>query len=166
MTAFRPALTALIVAGALVSLPTLAQAAKFYKWVDAQGVTHYTEKAPANAKTTAVKVGDTTSSDAEDDIKQLEARRAALAADKKKAAEAAAKTPTESNANTSKQQAENCEIHRKNLAVLKTGGRITTKDDNGEPHHLSPEEIQKQITASENAITQCEASAASASPTR
>ncbi len=147
---------AVMMAGMLASLPAPAQAAKFYKWVDDQGVTHYTEKAPEGTRTTTVRVGDTTSSDAEDEIKQLGERRAATEAEKKKAADNAAGAPKAPSADERKRQQENCDLHRKNLAVLQAGGRISTADAQGERNYLSPEEIQAQTKISADEIKRCE----------
>ncbi len=150
------AIVAMMVVGALAALPAPGQAAKFYKWVDEQGVTHYTEKAPEGTNATTVRVGDTTSSDAEDEIKQLGERRAATEAEKKKAAENAPKTPAAGAADERKRQQENCDQHRKNMAVLQAGGRISTTDEKGERRYLSPEEIQAQTKTSEDEIKRCE----------
>ena len=76
-------LALILAAGMAVS--GAAWAEKVYKWVDAEGVTHYGEAAPKDTTATKVKVSDTTSSDAEDEIDRLDKNRATAKAAREQA---------------------------------------------------------------------------------
>lgn len=145
-----------LVAASAVAVVVPAYAGKYYKWVDAQGVTHYTEKAPENApkeaRVTTVKVGDTTSSDAEDEIKALAEKRSAAA--KPKTADGATSTPPAKDAIERNQQL--CDQHRKNLATLKSGVRVMIKDEQGNSNYLNGEQLKQQMETSEIEVRRCE----------
>lgn len=155
MTGIRSALPIAVMAMvAALSGPVFADA--IYKWVDDKGVTHYGEKAPKNVKSSTVKVGDTTSSDADDEIKKLNAKRAASAdAEKKAAADAASRKGATAPGDTSKTTAV-CDQHRKNLETLKSGMRVRAVGDDGKPHELGQDEINSQIKVAEDALKACE----------
>lgn len=154
MTRFRSTLAVIVAAGAVALLAPTAQAGKFYKWVDEKGATHYSEKAPAGTKSTTVKVGDTTSSDAEDEITALNKRRNAANAEKQKAADDAKDAASGQDEN--EQNKKLCDQHRKNLATLKSGTRILTKDAQGNQKYLSPEEVAAQLKISETEVQRCD----------
>lgn len=149
----------LALAGAL-AIP--AGADPIYKWVDDKGVTHYGEKAPADAKSAKVKVGDTTSSDAEDEIKRLNERRSAAEAAKKKAEEggdsgAGTKAGSAAPSADDKARASTvCDQHRKNLEALKSGKRVRALGDDGKPRALNQDEVAAQIKFAEDELQRCE----------
>lgn len=132
-----------------VALAAPAHAEKFYKWVDEKGVTHYGEKAPENAQSSTVKIGDTTSSDAEDEIKRLNERRSTTT---RKAEEGAAASTPAASAEKNKTA---CEQHRKNLDSLKSGKRIRSLGADGQPRDLSAEQIAAQIKFAEDELNRC-----------
>ena len=68
-------------------LSPASHAGKFYKWVDAQGVTHYGENPPDTETAAVVNVKTGASSDQKQAIEQLE--------EKRKATEAAKQAPEE-----------------------------------------------------------------------
>ncbi|MFZ5757706.1 MAG: DUF4124 domain-containing protein [Pseudomonadota bacterium] len=152
MPGFRTALFAGLAIAAAVSVP--AQAGQFYKWVDDQGVTHYGEKAPDGARAAPVSIGDTTSSDADSEIKRLDEKRAAAADARKKEAEAAAgKPPVPASERERINQL--CDQHRQNLNTLKSGGRVVTKDEKGNKRYLTDQEKADQAKFSEGEIQRC-----------
>lgn len=153
---FFPGALALVVA--MVFSPVTAHADKIYKWVDANGVTHYGEQAPKEkaAEAARVKITDTTSSDADAELEKLnkarESRRqstmgedeADLAAQGRKANE------------TDEANRKACEAHRKNLEALKSGKRARALGPDGKPRAISEEERQAHIKLAEDELKRCE----------
>ena len=156
MTGIRSALPiAALALAACLSGPVFADA--IYKWVDDQGITHYGEKAPKNVKSSTVKVGDTTSSDADDEIKKLNDKRAAATNAEKSGSDAGSKVAPQSPATDTKtRNAAVSDQHRKNLETLKSGKRVRATGDDGKPHELGPDEIASQIKVAEDALKSCE----------
>jgi hypothetical protein len=64
----------LFLGGALLALSSLSPAAKFYKWVDDKGVTHYDAQAPQGANTTEINTRATASSSQSEAIEALETK--------------------------------------------------------------------------------------------
>lgn len=151
----RTCLPAVTLGALLAALALPAGAESFYKWVDEKGVTHYGEKAPEGAKTAKVKVGDTTSSDADSEIKRLDGKRTAEQEAKKKAAEEAAGKPA-TPASERERINQLCDQHKKNLANLKSGARLATKDEKGNKRALSDQEKADQLKFSEGEVQRCE----------
>ncbi len=125
---------------ALLLAPT-SQAAKFYKWVDSQGVTHYGQNPPDTETASEVNVKTGASSDQKQAIEQLEERR--------EAAEAARQTPEEKESEVEAKNREimknNCKIQRQNLAQLKANRRIKETDADGKVRYLDEEDIKKRV---------------------
>lgn len=144
----------LFTAAALALALVTPAGAAIYKWVDEKGVTHYGEKAPEGAKPAQVKVTDTTSSDAEDEINELNARRNAEAEARKKAAEGGAgKAPSAEDIALHNQA---CAQHRKNLEALRSGKRVRMAGDDGKPRALSDEDVAAQTRFAESELQRCE----------
>lgn len=119
-----------------------AEAAKFYKWTDEQGATHYTVEAPpAGAKASEVRIKTSSVTDAEEPQPAAAAGAKAAPAkakgdDKAKAkdekAEAAPKDPA--------QYAEKCKGLRANLKAMEEHARVKETTDSGEVRVLTDEE--------------------------
>ncbi len=125
-----------------LTLATGAQAGKFYKWLDEDGVTHYGENPPDTETATVINVKSGASSDQQQAIDRLEAQRKA-AAD-----EAKADVPTEEDEIERRNReimANNCKIQRSNLGQLKANRRVKTTDENGEVRYLDEQEIAQRI---------------------
>ncbi|PIE41408.1 MAG: glycosyltransferase [Gammaproteobacteria bacterium] len=131
------------------SVQTLA--AKYYKWVDENGTTHYTAQPPASGEGEVIKVKTGASSDKEAAMKRLEERRAKLQQQTMQQ-----NSPAAEDAETSKRNAEitrkNCEIYQKNLKTMQEHSRIRITDENGEPKVLPEEERQQKINEAEEYI--------------
>ncbi|MFZ5722055.1 MAG: DUF4124 domain-containing protein [Pseudomonadota bacterium] len=137
---------------------TTPAGAEIFKWVDEKGVTHYGEKAPEGVAPAKVKVSDTTSSDAEDEIKRLEDRRAASRAEaqapKGGAASPSEKTPAANDTRTRNTTA--CEQHRKNLEALQSGKRIRLVGEDGKARALDDETRAAQLKFAQDELARCE----------
>lgn len=132
----------LLVVFTLMSNP--ASAGKIYKWVDAEGVTHYTQHPPKDQsiEKEQIKIKNKKPHGADEAAEKLESNRKALlesAADRK----TSSKTDPE---DAERQEAidKNCQIARDNLKQLKEHARVREAGEDGELRYLSEEEHQKR----------------------
>ena len=126
----------------LLLLSTSALAGQIYKWVDAQGVTHFDAQPPAGQNSTPI------------ETKSQPAPAAPKSSapsgsdDKQKAADAKVKQEvTEVQQRTD----EFCDQARTNLAQLTNNPRVRQEVD-GETRRLTEEERQAKITETKSAI--------------
>jgi hypothetical protein len=133
--------------GALMfALSAPLMAAQVYKWVDAQGVTHFGAQPPqgAEAATVDTKVAPPPSGF------PLPPRPAPApapsASDKQKAADEKVRQEV---AQQEAERARYCDTLRTNLAQLKNNPRVRVADDDGEMRRIPEEERQARITQTE-----------------
>lgn len=139
-----------------------AHAAKFYKWTDDKGVTHYTiDPPPAGAKSSEVRIKTQSYSDAEEAApaapgKAAGAGKPAAAKDKPAAAPAKAGGKKEEAAvpPAPERYAERCKSLRTNLETIQAHAQVRETDDKGETRMLTNEEksartedLQREIKA-------------------
>lgn len=133
-----------------------AHAAKFYKWTDAKGVTHYTiDPPPPGAKSSELRIKTQSYSDAE------EATPAPAAGPKSKA-DAAKEKPAPSGKTKEEKPvppaperyAERCKTLRANLETIQAHAQVRETDDKGQTRMLTAEEktartddLQREIKA-------------------
>jgi Domain of unknown function (DUF4124) len=114
----------------------LAAKGKIYKWVDNQGVTHYSANPELNNPAEIIKPKTGHS----DPVTYT-----------------APTTPNTKN-QTAKQESqkdpERCESARKNQSTLKTFSRIKTKGEDGEYYYLSQDEQQQKLNEAEQAVAE------------
>lgn len=123
-------------------------AAPVYKWVDAQGTTHFSAEPPANQKAESINTNSFQPKVAEKTAAQIESEKA----------QASAKTQAEIDREVRKKVVEEeaalkkyCTDIRYNLAQLENNPRILTEID-GKPTRLKEEERQARITEIKQAI--------------
>lgn len=133
---------ALCMASVLLANPSFA--AKIYKWVDEDGITHFSEHPPKNTQTTVIKPKVGHSEPVNYD--------SGAPADDKTAAEAAAQRQAEEDLAQALKDPTRCEAARKNMETLQNFGRVKVKGEDGEFHYLSPEEQQERIQSTQQAI--------------
>lgn len=133
----------------LLALSTPAIAGQVYKWVDAQGVTHFGSQPPQDQSATAVNTAAPAAKPAEK-AEPAEAPSFQSIADPEQAAidekvrqEVAAKEV---------ERKKYCESVRTNLAQLENNPRLRMEID-GEVRRLSEEERQQRIAESKKAIS-------------
>lgn len=128
-------------------LSSTAMAGQIYKWVDAQGVTHFSEQPPqgqqANTVNTATPPPPTPEPKPAPTFKDIAdpQQAAADAKVKKEVAEQEA------------QRLKYCETQRNNLAQLENNPRVRV-EDGGEMRRLGEDERQQRIADSKKAITE------------
>lgn len=123
--------------------------AKWYKWVDEKGQTHYSETPPptsTNASTVElIKAGGSKPSQQAEAIEKLEKRRKTLLENASQRTES--KNDASADLAKSKQQEarqKNCETAKNNLAQFQSGGQIKMKNSDGEYEYLDQDAIEKQ----------------------
>lgn len=129
----------------LLLLSTSALAGQIYKWVDAQGVTHFDAQPPAGQSSTPI---ETKSTPAPAPATAPKSSAPAGTDNKQKAADAKVKQEvTEVQERTD----EFCDQARTNLAQLNNNPRVRQEVD-GEMRRLTEEERQAKITETQSAI--------------
>lgn len=151
---------------ALAFSATPALAAKFYKWVDANGVTHYTaEPPPADAKAKAgqVRVSGPRATETEEPAADGTAGAATPApgaaaapsrpADAAKAkGEAGDKEKDKKPAAGNERYAEKCKRLRSDLQAMEEHARVKESDDKGNVRVLTDEEKNERMDATQRQI--------------
>lgn len=131
----------------MLALSAPAMAAQVYKWVDAQGVTHFGAQPPEGAKASSVNTSVAPPpSPSGFPLPPKPAPAAPAIDEKQKAADEKVKQQV------AQQEAERmkyCDTLRTNLAQLKNNPRVRIADDNGEIRRIPEEERQQRITQTE-----------------
>lgn len=122
-------------------LASSVQAGDYYKWVDAKGVTHFSEK-PAPGSD-AKKIGTAT--------KYSEAQAAADAAAQEAAASEAAAQAAKPADNP--QNAENCKLAQDRLKSLRSGQRIRLVGADGKFSYLDENQVKEEMEKTQAVIT-------------
>lgn len=134
----------LLLITALCLLTGLASAQTFYRWVDSNGITHYTTTAPTDQKSASLDVVTGTrhptinKSQTDDKTDQASASQAS---DEKDA-------PVN-------QFLANCKTYRSNLALLQSDAVLTVKGEDGKPRMLTDKERAQRLTNVESMLTAC-----------
>lgn len=116
-------------------LSTLAGAETVYKWVDDEGVTHFTAHPPKNRKSDAMRTS-TGRSEPIDYSKQFPQEGSNNA--QSNVAESPRGAPSQEELD------EACRRARENLKMIEEGRRIAVTDDNGEQRYLDQQEIDQR----------------------
>lgn len=127
-----------------------AEAAKFYKWTDDKGVTHYTiEPPPAGAKSSEVRIKTRSYSDAEEPVPAAAGKgpKPAPGASGQRAAPAKPDAAKEQKADTRtpEKYAEKCKNLRANLQSMQEHARVKVQEGGGEPRLLTDAEKNSRL---------------------
>ena len=132
-----------------------AVAAKFYRWTDDNGVTHYTQTPPPEGVQSKEVRTMGPSSDQDAELERLQQQRQQADAARQRQAKQQAEAEKETKAPDQATQ-ERCEQHRKNLDELRNRPVVRTTDpDTGEVITLDDEGRQKMIQETEEALKLC-----------
>lgn len=147
--------------GLLLATTVVSAAEKFYKWTDAEGVTHYSEGPPPDSATnaSAVKVHTKLPSGSATAAENLQKQRDGSSKtdkDKKdgkdtKTATTPASPPAAANKTTEK-YAEKCKQLQANLTTLQEHARVKVKDEKGEERFMTPEEKDGRLDSTQREI--------------
>ncbi|KAF1070104.1 MAG: hypothetical protein GAK45_00902 [Pseudomonas citronellolis] len=137
----------IVLGSLLLALCSPVMAAKVYKWVDAQGITHFGEQPPTGIDATSVNTN-SAQPPASGFPLPPKAVPAPLpsADDKQKAVDDKVRQQV---AQQEADRAKYCDSLRNNLAQLKNNPRVRIADDNGELRRIPEEERQGRITQTE-----------------
>lgn len=125
---------------ALLSMSSLATANTFHRWVDENGVTHYSKTAPEGRQSEAVNT--TTGTNSQQPTPMAEP----APSDDAKA----------SNSSADEVQAKWCQQHRENLDILKNKDRVQQQDpETGEMRILTEAERADMIQQLETQLDGC-----------
>jgi uncharacterized protein DUF4124 len=121
-----------------------ASAAKYYKWQDEKGLTHYTAIAPEGRTNEVINTRTGGYKPFADEKPSGTPKRGTPSSKPKPTTQPATKTDPQTKqqlAKARKQQEENCEVTRKNLETLNIRARIRINDaETGELRFLTPDE--------------------------
>ena len=131
--------------------PSILWAEQYYKWVDDQGVTHYSEEKPENQDTSKVKAHNPPSSSQDQAMERLRQERKEQEQERQ-----AAQEDKENGKDSQAINQERCEKHRKNLETLNTTAQVRRKNpETGEMETLTQEERQAMIEKTKKALERC-----------
>lgn len=117
-------------------LSPLAQAEKFYKWQDENGVWHYDSKPPKTQEATALKIYSKSASPVADEADEEDEASEADKAEPRPGSDAA-----------------NCKVVKANLQLLTSDAQATKDlDGDGKQDRLSREQTQAEIAATRKQI--------------
>lgn len=137
----RPGLYALSLIALCFCLATAQlHASAYYRWVDENGVTHYTSTPPQGIASEKVTSSSSGSSRA------AESNAAPTTDDKNKAAVADETDPANFK------DPERCAAAEKRVETLQNNSRIRMRSEDGELRFLTPEEIQETLEEAQQAI--------------
>ena len=139
-----------IALAALICTALPAQAAKLYKWTDADGNVTYSERRPppeSNAETIRLRSATLNADGARERLDRLNDRVNEQNKDREFAENSATAT-----AERDERMANNCQIARDNMRILRTTSRIQDKDENGEAYFLDEAGIQAKMAQTQQQI--------------
>ncbi len=145
----RIALTMVLALSATLC-PTLS-AEQYYKWVDDQGVTHYSAEKPEDRDANRVRANNPPSSSQDEALERLKNQRQQT----KKEREASQENEEEEKKSENGDK-EACEKHRKNLQTLKTTTNVRRKNpETGELETMAEDEREAMIEKTKKALERC-----------
>lgn len=137
-------------AGVLIGLFALTAQAAMYKWVDEDGLTHYTQQPPPDGIEGETLEGppDVNTENARQELKQDQKRLKQL--EKSRQEEEAQQKKREQRAALYEK---NCRLARERLNNLRTTGRVRAVDEEGNVRRLPVEEHEARIASVEEKVS-------------
>ena len=131
----------------LLALAPTVMAAQVYKWVDAQGVTHFGAQPPEG--TSAATVNTNAAQPKASNFPPPAPPKPTLAPSADEKQKAIDEKVRQEVAQQEAERSRNCTQLRTNLAQLKNNPRVRVEDGNGELRRITEEERQARIVQSE-----------------
>ncbi|GFM83239.1 glycosyl transferase [Pseudomonas cichorii] len=133
----------MILAAALsMAISTTSQAAQIYKWVDAQGVTHFDAQPPAGQQVEEINVQKPPPTTAAPTASQVDPQQQEIDARVKKQVRA-----------QEARMADNCEVLRNNLAQLQNNPRVREQTEGG-TKRLTDDQRKARVAETERTIAE------------
>jgi hypothetical protein len=125
----------------------VGHAAPYYKWVDEQGTTHYTQAPPLQKNVSKVEINTPIPSDSATAIKNLSTQNKKNLKNEDSLAKVVDKARLDATADTErrKKNATQCQKLNDALALLKSGQRLRTSDANGDRSILTEDQKADKI---------------------
>ncbi len=143
MTSFPRLLTVALLAGLISS--SVWAAKNYYKWVDEDGVTHYTTRKPLNVEAEVISVSTGLPRDDSGQEVKVDDEPASTGT-------SSTQTKTAAAAPVDDKDPERCEAAQKNLKIINENARIRERQEDGTTRFLTPEEIDQRKKQAEKAI--------------
>ena len=148
----------LLLGSVLLILASASSAAKFYRWVDAHGVTHYGANPPQGTRSSEVNTRANASSDQDRALESLQEKRDKAEKEREKADQAAEEARREKTEPDAVQQ-ERCEQYRKNLDILINKPTVRQENpETGEMEVIDQDKREAILEKTRKALERCEAS--------
>lgn len=148
--------TTLLLGGALLALCSSAMGAKFYKWQDEDGVTHYGSQAPSERQSDTVRTYNSSSSSQPAALERLEKQRQQAADERQQAQEAAREAAAERGEDPALSK-ERCDQHRDNLKTLTNKPTVRVENpDTGEMEVIDQARRDKMLQETRDALKRCQ----------
>ncbi len=135
----------------LLALAPTVMAAQVYKWVDAQGITHFGAQPPEGTDAATVNTN-TAPPKPSSNFPPPAAAMPTLPPSADEKQKAADEKVRQEVAQQEAERAKQCQQLRTDVAQLKNNPRIRVDDGNGDLRRISEEERQERIAASEKSI--------------
>ena len=135
----------------LVFGTSAANAAKVYKWVDAQGNVTYSRKPPPDASAQEIRTRPThiSDEDAQSRLKTLTEETTNRQKNRD-----FLRTSDAEKAKANDRKTKNCETARQNLALLENSDRVQAKADDGQSFYLDDEARKRKLVESRSQIAE------------
>lgn len=157
---YRALLAGLTLVWLIASMAQPVWAEKYYKWVDKNGITHYSTTPPKNQdknQSEEVRIYSKPSSDNADAHQRLEQSRQALRDSMGDREKSRPRELTEEEAIQRQKMEGNCTVANNNLQQLNQSARIRELQANGEYRYLADEEKQARIKTNQEYLdTHCQ----------
>jgi hypothetical protein len=151
----KPLLFLLVSLVATVLSSPAAVAQEYYKWVDDEGVTHYSSEKPEGKDASTVRAHNPASSSQDEALKRLEQQRQETA-QQREAARKKEEEEQEREDNPQKALKEDCKKHRENLKILTNKPTVRRKNpETGQMEVLTEEKKQQMIEKTKKQLEQC-----------
>ena len=137
----------LLLAMAMATAPAAASATAVFKWIDADGVTHFGDRQPTGIQAEQISVRSSPSSfvnnnlSARQRVNELELEQQQTAREASRAVDATATRQA--------QRKTRCDTVQQNLGIISNNARIRITED-GEQRFLTPDEVSQQKQAYED----------------
>lgn len=149
----RPVQVLMLAVGLLLLQPLAAQ--QYYKWVDEEGVTHYSAEEPKGKDASKVEAHNPPSSSQDKALNRLQQQHKE-AEQQRQAAQEAEEQAEREEENPQAVNKENCKQHRKNLETLNRRSVVRRKNpETGEQETLNDGQRQAMIEKTKKALERC-----------
>ena len=140
----------LLLAMAMATAPAAASATAVFKWIDADGVTHFGDRQPTGIQAEQISVRSSPSSFVNNN---LSARQRVNELEQRQQTAREASRAVDAAATRQAQRKTHCDTAQQNLGIISNNARIRITED-GEQRFLTPDEVSQQKLTYEDVAEQ------------